>query len=258
MSEVGRIIIGSVITILVGLIALLDKVRENRKKQDKSKYPVILFILLILGALISIDSSFDSYNKQLTSDTLAFINRKKADSLNNVLLDKQDIIYQLQKDLRDSTAMIVSLNKSMIVAQLENVNMIKGGGSFLECYIKPINEKVAEVTFVHHGKYPLSNISISILDHNALNGLEGKTIEEHQKASTVFYYPEVSPNTAVTFEKLQSDFTKDSLNYLVQYTARNGHFLQNIYLSKINGQWQGSTNVHTSGGKTLYKKFYKL
>jgi hypothetical protein len=137
----------------------------------------------------------------------------------------------------------------------EMIGHISGGNSFPWFQITMINNNNNEgvLMAIHEGLHPLYDVSARIVDMQKLNEVKNNislaTLEYTDKNINV---GNMIPSHANMIQqwKLESEPEK---SYNIFITARNGSFLQQLRLKKINGVWLSATKT-TRDNKLLHEK----
>jgi len=110
------------------------------------------------------------------------------------------------------------------------------------------------ITLLNSGNNSIYLISAQFNDYQ--NEYFPKTVEEFLEGKNTFNLPELPKNSAQLMGVFQlPDINKNTLEYMVQYSTRNSHFLQTIKLRKVNNKWCQTTRVRTlMDNKTLLIK----
>lgn len=97
------------------------------------------------------------------------LSKAKSDLQQDEIRGQQKDLYIQQKALTDSTGKIANLYRQLADSQreiarlaVETTNNVTGGDSYCMVKIIPISSDSAQVMLVHKGRYPLSDLRISI------------------------------------------------------------------------------------------------
>lgn len=210
LNPQNLIFIGVFITVIGVLISGIGAF-WNSNQEDRFKNTVISLQTQLTAKA---DSQAESQRLlSVKSDEIAHLNREIADN---------------QIKLREKSEEIASLSK-------ESLNSITGGDSYCYLtYLKPCAGNIARLILVQQGKYPLFDVNIRIAD-----------ISDHK----VVTYDDIRKNKFITLPSVIPGFATDVSEQLmlpnsgemelnVFITARNGYWIQNIKLKKINGEWK--------------------
>jgi hypothetical protein len=155
-------------------------------------------------------------------------------------------------EIREKNAEITRL-------QLEGANAITGGDSFCEMGLRVPDAKSAAIAlpvFVHHGKYPLYDVSARIVD---LDELERRKQQGLPIDPGLTLRPgNMTPSHAVILDiPLQHPSGRD-FNYNIFFVARNGTWTQQFRMHRAGDGWAKATNiVGPDGRKELFSDITK-
>jgi hypothetical protein len=146
-------------------------------------------------------------------------------------------------EIREKNAEITRL-------QLEGANAITGGDSFCEMGLQMPDTKSAALVvpvFVHHGKYPLYDVSARIVD---LDEFESRKRQGLPIDPGLTLRPgNMTPSHAVTMGiTLQHPSGRD-FNYNIFFVARNGAWTQQFRMHWIGDGWTTATNIVGPDGR---------
>jgi len=192
----GYIIIGFLLSVSAGLVAFIDKKKANAEGQKSNKYNILAFIVLLIGACLSL---WSGYNSQISSNkaehkadsiSKAIIAKQTTiDSINRLLYIKQDDVIKLQKVQIDTASRILStsLKTNLLqqqIGQLQNKlkNEITGGDSkpvLLLTISKLITDNASQKKYfiiffdiLNHGNYAIQNVKASVNDMYGMDMLK--------------------------------------------------------------------------------------
>ncbi|SRR5260370_36505472 len=125
----------------------------------------------------------------------------------------------------------------------QNVNTITGGKSF--CYLT-FAENGTLPTFIHSGNYPLTGVSVRIVDMQKWNQMIARnphpSLQEFRSADTYVELGDLPVHTALQRGTIQlAGQTQSSFN--IFYSARNGFWTQELRLQLVDGKWLTATRV---------------
>lgn len=139
----------------------------------------------------------------------------------------------------------------------ETISNITGGDSFAHLTIGELDNtsNSGRLYWLHNGNYPMYDIGASINDINHFTEMSsGKLGKINFKLCMRYESLSIlTPNSASTGSEIILQDT-DKIVYLIQFSARNGMYLQDMILRKIHGIWLQATRVVTLEGVTLLEK----
>lgn len=126
------------------------------------------------------------------------------------------------------------------------VGHITGGDSF--CYISgslTSANQLDHIVLIHHGKHPLYNVHVRLVDLEALGQIDEKNMpfEKIQKVETHHKVQDVIPGHIAYIGGYISLGAGNTRRFNVFFTARNGSFSQQLRFKRINGSWVSATKV---------------
>jgi hypothetical protein len=125
----------------------------------------------------------------------------------------------------------------------QNINTITGGKSF--CYLMFADNGTLP-TFVHSGNYPLTGVSVRIVDMQKWNQMIAKnphpSMQEFRSADTYVELGDLPVHTALQRGTIQLAGQSQS-SFNIFYSARNGFWTQELRLQLVGGKWLTATRV---------------
>lgn len=130
---------------------------------------------------------------------------------------------RFERELRDRSDEIAELNRRIAAS-------VTGGDSFCYLDVTVNNETgVVGLNVAHEGEYPLYDVNFCIADL--------------QKGDRIaFQVGNAIPNLVFSVGTIQLPSTCEQ-DYNVFFSARNGHFMQEIRFRRIDGQWKQAIRV---------------
>jgi hypothetical protein len=128
------------------------------------------------------------------------------------------------------------------------------GYCYIEFSITPRGKNI-ELYLVSKGKFPLYDIGIRIVDITMMKELKSLTSENLKKIETYYDIKNLHPGTAIRIGIIDKK-EYDNRDFNIFFIARNGQWLQETRMRKINNQWTKATRV-TKGKENLYKDILK-
>lgn len=272
-----------------------DRRIELFKLVDPSIIVLVGAIIGIVGGLISgvgayraaRNQSLEQTEMRKKADEVADSQRelrKKSDEIAHLyqtlaasqreLKEKADIQADSQRQLTGKSDEIAALNreisnnqialrqKSEEIAQLSNASLssITGGDSYCYLsYIQPGNANRLMLVVNHVGKYPLYDVNMRIVDlHEFSKKIKSNqyTIDDIQKDKAIKIESMTPEMTTMTFDELVlPDSGEMELNVFI--TARNGYWIQNIKLKRINRELKQRTILEKQIGLSDKVKLYE-
>jgi hypothetical protein len=154
-------------------------------------------------------------------------------------------------DHRSQEKTVRGLQADLNRARKEVRDYAMGGDSF--CYLslaafKP-GANATSIRLVSMGDYPLYDVQVTVRDLDDVDKLTASKLTGEQLLAAMMRgstrIGELSPNVSQRFGSLEIRAGAEK-RYAVQIEARNGTFMQQIRLRKIEGQWLVATTVHTA------------
>lgn len=125
----------------------------------------------------------------------------------------------------------------------QNIKTITGGESF--CYLM-IADNGTLPTFIHSGNYPLTDVSVRIVDMQKWNQIIAAnphpSLQEFRSADTNVELGNLPVHTALQRGAIQL-VGKSQSSFNIFYSARNGFWTQELRLQLVEGKWLTATRV---------------
>jgi len=205
--------------------------------------------------LIGLYATIQQVDKSARDSTEARTTLQNLQNSTEEIRRLQNLNTDLQRKLLASSDTIKNLAQ-------QNINTVIGGDSF--CYAS-IASNVPYVTFVHQGKYPLSNVVARVVDLTQLKAIQAKSArdrlpDEEQRAlmGTTIVVGELIPGSAVSRNVAFTFSSSGQEDFNVFFSARNGFWEQLIRWRKVEEKWVLATKVTGHGRrKPLYEQIDK-
>lgn len=228
------IAIGAAITIIGGVLAAFGTFQLNRSTSKENR---------------KVTHKIDEQMKEIK-----FLNdqnsslQKKINELNLNSNNQEERIKELSKQ---NFELSIQLSRSTETLY----GNITGGDSFGELIVTPIDHNKAELMLISHGKYPLYELSLRIVDIELIKTVKIRTMDDIYKTQPIISVGNMQVSSALPLGKLSSDFTHSYKEFNIFFDARNGFFVQNIKLSKKENSWVKSTSItNLVNNKLLFEK----
>lgn len=170
--------------------------------------------------------------------------------------------YRVRKQQHvDSGLERIQAQVSYVLSEIESrttdiLGSMTGGDSV--CYLTGIPTTLGltqpqNAWAVHHGRYPIYDVHIRVVDVDIFDALEKANAPFQQvlkESETHSWLSSLTPGhaTEVSFVLLANP-ADSARNFNVFYTARNGSFMQALRFRKVNGTWLRATKVEMNGTK---------
>jgi hypothetical protein len=231
---------------LLGVIVPLFRKFEEIGRRERAIWTLIMFVLVGL----EIRSIYLDRNAH---------DREQAAARKEQLEKFKDISDGLRASIDQSQAQfqatvvrfegVTGLEKLTATTASEAYKATTGGDSFCVMAMQP---DVEGLSFAHNGKYPLYNVSVSVVDLDKQMAIwkehEGGQPYVGQEAwggYRVFRVGDIHPNTAAGVPLTIESSRADRLNLNISFIARNGHWSQQLRFRKVGGKWVSATNVYS-------------
>jgi hypothetical protein len=151
-----------------------------------------------------------------------------------------------QAALRNKAEEIAALYKKIAELNENIAGSVTGGNSY--CYVTCINDyldqNICEFVLITNGKFPMYDVVANITDYRLVHKLEshGEGYSRYDKGTTSITIGNVLPGRAASITRmpLPNDIRHD---FIVEFSARNGIYIQWVKLRKINGKWKHAYRV---------------
>ena len=147
----------------------------------------------------------------------------------------QSLNTELQKRLLASSMAIASLSK-------EGIATVTGGNSF--CYMMFANgfftANGGRATFIHHGRHPLYDVNVTIIDLRTLDhaATDTRMVSSASLAPLIIHVGNLAPQGAVVWNEREIPFSDtESQEFNIQFDARNAAWSEMLRLQKVKGEW---------------------
>ncbi len=198
------------------------------------EYLNLPMILVLLGALFSAVGVFMATARQ---------NQEK--------LQATAARLQFEQELRAKSEEIAALNKTL-------ASTVTGGDSYCYFLVPALNpdSKLIDLMLMHHGDFPLYDVSVQIEDvdkllelvrgERAKGTLPYKSITEAYQllgqAATVINVGNFGPNQMEQLGAISIP-ARGRLAYNVKFLARNGGVFQRIRFQRVAGEWKRAWQI---------------
>jgi hypothetical protein len=140
--------------------------------------------------------------------------------------------------------------------QNKNVGLITGGDSF--AYLMPFfieSDNTFQLTIIHHGDYPLYDMSARIVDLEKFEKITEYTLNEIKKTEQALKIGNLAPNKSSMLGTVTIKGTQ--LKWNIFFSARNGFFSEQLRIVKINGTWKSAIRVDNTPTKEALKILFE-
>lgn len=136
----------------------------------------------------------------------------------------------------------------------ELIGNLTGGDSFPMIQMTSINGDIntGQLIAVNQGSYPLYDVTVQVANLTSLRKDSNDFTSAIWNHNTFIEIGNINPSQAVHLQKLQLLNDPDQ-SYNLFFIARNGSFIQQLRMRKINGKWLSATRV-IKKNDTLYEK----
>ncbi|SEW35763.1 hypothetical protein SAMN05428988_4387 [Chitinophaga sp. YR573] len=222
-----------------------------------------IFIVSIATAILAIASGYLQYKDKLDSTAKSL---KKEEELNNVykqLQNKSDEIIGSTKQILQLNEKLINANEEIIKLQSKLEGTYSGGNSFPELKIIPLDNEKGQMLLIHHGGFPLFDISMHAVDldiHNQIVTQRGSNqfkMDELSLFSVDLQFNNLQIANQLAIGTFLSDYSSDKKSFNIFYSARNGLFIQALRLFKKNNNWHSATMIYNREYKEIYRNISK-
>jgi hypothetical protein len=140
--------------------------------------------------------------------------------------------------------------------QKKNVGLTTGGDSF--AYLMPFfigSDNTFQLTIIHHGDYPLYDMSARIVDLEKFEKITEYTLNEIKKTEQALKIGNLAPNKSSMLGTFTIKGTQ--LKWNIFFSARNGFFSEHLRIVKINGTWKSAIRVDNTPTKEALKILFE-
>jgi hypothetical protein len=121
--------------------------------------------------------------------------------------------------------------------------------------ITPKSDTKARMFLIAHGEFPQYEIGIRIVDLDLFGKNNDYSEEGINKSEAVLNIPNMSPKSAQQLGDLSADFSSNRKGFNIFFSARNGFYIEEIRLFKIDNVWKRSIKIHKEfNNELLYEK----
>jgi hypothetical protein len=242
--------VGVFIAILGLLGVLVPLFRDLAKigKREKALWTAVLFLLVGLE-IRSI------YLERAEHD------RKEAEARATQLKGFNDIAGGIKETIQQSQQQFAATMGGIN----QNIGTVTGADSF--CYMIFSSDGIGASgvpTFVHVGKFPLTDVSARVVDLNNFNKrtAQGVTsLQQYVAGDIKVPIGNLAPATAYLNTLLTIPFSdRNSQDFRIIYDAKNGHWMEDLELRNTNGKWLQALRVRRLNGNqtpTIFRKVDK-
>lgn len=121
-------------------------------------------------------------------------------------------------------------------------NQITGGQSF--CYANLSQNYLGErnLTVTHQGNHPLYDLTLRVVDLDKFNNHSGNPEYKHVFEKT-FSIGTMLPNQCNDLCNIVTSDQETNINFNIFFSARNGMFVEQLRLRKVNDEWMSAVKV---------------
>jgi hypothetical protein len=234
LKPMNIILIGAIVTIVGGTVTAIGTYFQNKtsSKRMQSIQSTSELQLQEIGKLQDQNNSLKT--------TVEDLNAKAGEQQKTILdLTKQNALLSLQ--LTQSTEKLYG--------------NLTGGDAYLELIITPKSANQADLFLFSHGDYPLYDITLQITSVDMAKDPKNIANDEWQKIQVSLKAGNLHQRSAMPLGPISSDFSKDKKKFTIQFSARNGHFVQELLMFKLKDSWKKSVTItNMLNNEILYEK----
>jgi hypothetical protein len=215
-------------SIIGGLLSIIGIILKMRS--DTNHLKMISNIIIVVGGVLTLASAIGTTVRQSAQQALL-------ESRTAELLSKSDKISSLSKQIIEKSDKITDLNRELN-------NSVIGGNSF--CYFVPLlKQGIASLTLMHHGTYPLYDVTFRVHDLDKSKAFTEKGINFNNFLDDVIFEKKIG--TLIAHEgRIFKEFIfqpKEILRFNIFFSARNGGFNQCLRIRRIGNEWKSAFKV---------------
>ena len=151
--------------------------------------------------------------------------------------------------------------RKLYESQNEGFRQVTGGDSFCYLRILPADATNVDLVVLHEGKYPISDISLRLVDSDQLAGPTPSGLSAMDRILKAQINIPIGTLPVKGFRlvsRIQIPAGIMEKKYLASFTARNGSWDEDVTLRRMNtGDWRVALKVNESPGQVTFAELNK-
>ncbi len=222
-----------------------------------------IFLVSVATAVLAIISGYLQYKEKLDSTAKALNKEKELNEVYKKLQSKSDTIISSNNEILLLNEKLIIANEEIIKLQSKLEGTYSGGKSFPELKIIPLDNEKGQMVLIHHGEFPLFDISMHAVDldiHNKIVAQRGSNqfkMDELALFSVDLQFNSLQIGNQLAIGTFISDYSSNKKSFNIFYSARNGLYIQAIRLFKKDRIWHSGTIIFNREYKEVYRSIDK-